>query len=108
VQALFRATTGKGGERPNPRSTTKVLFTSWPPHRSLIRPPQGSSGMMLAESPSGGGQRLLSSGPERDEWNHGLIVGSGSAAEPNSAATRADGATRRAASGAVATLYQTE
>jgi hypothetical protein len=49
---------------------------------------------------------LLSSTPERLEWNYVKIVGLGSAAKPTSEAEKADGSTRRTAPGTVATGHQ--
>jgi hypothetical protein len=57
---------------------------------------------MLAASPSGRGHWNVVLRPERDEWNYGIIVGSGSDAGPTSAAVRADEATEHAVSGTVA------
>ena len=49
---------------------------------------------------------LLSTTPEQYEWNYVKIVESGSAAQPTSGAAKADGSTRRAVLGTVATGYQ--
>ena len=46
---------------------------------------------------------LLSSTPERDECNYAKIVELGSAAKPTNGAAKADGSTRRAVRGTVAT-----
>jgi hypothetical protein len=49
---------------------------------------------------------LLSTTPERYEWNFVRIVELGSAAKPTSEAAKADGSTRRAAPGTVATGHK--
>ena len=52
--------------------------------------------------------RSLSSRPERNEWKHGISVGFGSAAKPTNTVTKADGSTKGAVSGSVATMHEGE
>ena len=68
---------------------------------SRIRRKQGSAGQ--TDSPH---LQLLPAGTRVNEWKHGISVGLGSAAKPTSTATKADGSTKGAVSGSVATIHE--